>query len=154
MTATVDLLQARKADVEAVHRMMATTIPPPRQKRRTEHLGTEKVVNRNLFWRKAKGTILHAVAYQTIVRQDARDAPTTFTCNVNGTTKRNSQRNRGSMKTPSTTAPVWRWRRLTAYPWNSPSTRFYSNVRIYAAENKDAICHAHSPEDAATDIFA
>ena len=52
--------------------MMADDDGPPtlRQKRRTEHLGTENVVNRNLFWRKAKGTILHAVAYQTIVRQD------------------------------------------------------------------------------------
>jgi len=73
LTATVDLLEYRIADAEAVHQMLSDDNAPPtlRETRRQEHLGTDKVVNRNEYYRKTKGTIIHAVAFNTIQNQVA-----------------------------------------------------------------------------------
>ena len=73
LTATVDLLDYRIADAEAVHQMLSDDNAPPtlRETRRQEHLGTDKVVNRNEYSRKTKGTIIHAVAFNTIQNQVA-----------------------------------------------------------------------------------
>lgn len=160
LTATVDLLQARKADVEAVHRMMADDDGPPtlRQKRRTEHLGTENVVNRSLFWRKAKGTILHAVAYQTILRQDT---PWTlqqpFTRYVNGYNQEELPEVKHLEVPDEDGLDYCTGVALATFDGVPVELSFWvdrdfdSNIRIYAAEeHKDAILAMHTHlEDAA-----
>ena len=68
MTATVDLLEFRKADAEAIHQLLSDDDAPPtlRETRRHAHLGTENHVRRSKYWRGALGTIVHAAAFLTV----------------------------------------------------------------------------------------
>jgi len=154
LTATVDLLQARKADVEAIHRMMADDDAPPtlRQKRRTEHLCTENVVNRNLFWPKAKGTILHAVAYQTIQQQDGPwSLQQPFTHYVNGYNQEELPEVKHLAVPDEDGIDYCTGVALATFDGVPVELSFWvdrdydSNVRIYAAEeHKDAILAMHT----------